>query len=96
VSAEQAVKALGKLPHWWEHQLQEGQGHMRLVEALDGTSRVMATYPLRNGTWINMSWFFQTQKERESTTESWDADGDRDEILEIYDDFDSDLKTLLR
>ncbi|KAI0469143.1 FAD binding domain protein [Xylaria cf. heliscus] len=96
VSAEEAEKALGKLPQWWEDQLKAGQGHMRLIEALDGTSRMMAMYPLRDSSWMNMAWVFQTQKERESTTQSWDADGDRDEILEIYDDFDDELKTLLR
>ncbi|KAI0453706.1 FAD binding domain protein [Xylaria acuta] len=96
VSAEAAEKALGKLPQWWEDQRKAGQGHMHLVEALDGTSRMMVAYPLRDCTWINMSWVFQTQKERESTTQSWNADGDRDEILEIYDDFDHAFRTLLR
>ncbi|KAI0531561.1 FAD binding domain protein [Xylaria digitata] len=37
-----------------------------------------------------------TQKERKNTTESWHADGDRDEILEIYDDFEDSLKTMSR
>ncbi|KAI8631176.1 FAD binding domain protein [Xylariaceae sp. FL1651] len=96
VSAEQAKKALGKLPYWWEDQLKEGEGHMRLVEALDGTSRLMVLYPLRHGTWMNMSWIFPTRTERKSATESWNADGDRDEILQIYEDFEDDMKTLLR
>lgn len=69
---------------------------MHLVEALDGTSRLMVAYPLRDSAWMNMAWVFQTQRERESTTQSWNADADRDEILEIYDDFDHELKTLLR
>lgn len=69
---------------------------MRLVEALDGTSRLLVAYPLRNAAWMNIAWIFQTQKERESTTESWNADGDRDEILEIYADFDNELRTMLR
>ncbi|KAI0408303.1 FAD binding domain protein [Xylaria palmicola] len=96
VSAEEAEKALGKLPRWWEDQRKAGQGHMQIVEALDGTSRMMVLYPLRGYTCMNMAWVFRTQKERESTTESWHADADRDEILEIYDDFDEDLRTLLR
>ncbi|RYC60188.1 hypothetical protein CHU98_g6033 [Xylaria longipes] len=96
VSAEEVEKALGKLPQWWEDQRKEKQGHMRLVEALDGTSRLMVAYPLRDSAWMNMAWIFQTQKERESSTQSWNADADRDEILEIYDDFDHEIKTLLR
>ncbi|KAH8157740.1 hypothetical protein CIB48_g10510 [Xylaria polymorpha] len=96
VSAEEAEKALGRLPQWWEDQRKAGQGHMHLVEALDGTSRLMVAYPLRDSAWMNMAWVFQTQRERESTTQSWNADADRDEILEIYDDFDHELKTLLR
>ncbi|KAI0878693.1 FAD binding domain protein [Hypoxylon argillaceum] len=96
VSAEEVEKALGKLPRWWEEQREAGQGYMRLVEALDGTSRLLVAYPLRNAAWMNIAWIFQTQKERESTTESWNADGDRDEILGIYADFDNELRTMLR
>ncbi|KAI1121053.1 FAD binding domain protein [Nemania abortiva] len=96
VSAEAAEKALGKLPRWWEEQREVGQGYMRFVEALDGTSRLLVAYPLRDGAWMNIAWIFQTQKERESTTQSWNADGDKDEILEIYSDFDDELKTLLK
>lgn len=96
VSAKEAEKALGKLPQWWEDQLKTGQSHFRLVEALDDTSRLLVSYPLRDITWMNMAWIFKTQKERQSTTESWNADGDRDEILETYADFDDELKTLLR
>ncbi len=96
VSAERVEAALGKLPRWWQDQREKEQGHMRLVEALDGTSRLVVTYPLRNAAWMNMAWVFQTRRERENTTESWNADGDRDEILGIYDDFDDELKTMLR
>ncbi|RWA10208.1 hypothetical protein EKO27_g4905 [Xylaria grammica] len=96
VSAERVEQALGKLPRWWQDQREKGQGYMHLIEALDGTSRLTVAYPLRNLTWMNMAWVFQTRKERASTTESWHADGDKDEILEVYDDFGDDLKTMLR
>ncbi|KAJ2991241.1 hypothetical protein NUW58_g344 [Xylaria curta] len=96
VSAEDAEKALGKLPQWWEDQRKSDQGYMYLIEALDGTSRMMVTFPLRDCTWMNMAWIFPTRKEREDTAQSWDADGDRDEILDIYHDFDDEMKTLLR
>ncbi|TGJ85043.1 hypothetical protein E0Z10_g3722 [Xylaria hypoxylon] len=96
VSAERVEQALGKLPQWWQDQRERGQGYMHLVEALDGTSRFVIAYPLRDVNWMNMSWVFQTQKERKHTTESWHADGDKDEILEVYDDFDNSLKTMLR
>ncbi|KAI0112509.1 FAD binding domain protein [Nemania sp. FL0031] len=96
VSAEKTEEALGRLPQWWQEQREAGRGYMRIVEALDGTSRMSIAYPLRDTAWLNIAWIFQTQKERESTTQSWDADGDRDELLEIYADFDDELKTMLR
>lgn len=96
VSADQAEKALGKLPDWWQEQRESKKGYMHLVEALDGTSRLMVAYPLRDVSWLNISWVFQTQNPRESTTESWHANGDRDEIIEVYQDFGEELKTLLR
>ncbi|GAP86819.1 putative fad binding domain protein [Rosellinia necatrix] len=96
VSEEQAKKALGKLPHWWEEQREAGKAHMRLMEALDGTSRLMVAYPLRDTTWMNMAWVFQSKNQSSSTEGSWNADADRDEILEIYQDFDDDLRILLR
>lgn len=96
VSAKEAEKALGKLPLWWGDQLETGQSHFRLVEALDDTSRLLVSYPLRDIAWMNMAWIFRTQKQRQSTTESWNADGDRDEIVEMFADFDDELKTLLR
>ncbi|KAI0203615.1 FAD binding domain protein [Astrocystis sublimbata] len=96
VSAEEAAKVLGKLPQWWEDQRKVGQGCMRLVESMDDTARLVVLYPLRDGDWMNMAWIFPTQTERESTTNSWFADGDRDEILTIFHDFGYELKELLR
>lgn len=96
VSAAQVEAALGRLPQWWQDQRDAGKGVMHLVEALDGTSRLTVNYPLRNLSWMNMSWVFPTRTERATTTESWHADGDRDEILEVYHDFDEDLKTMLQ
>ncbi|KAK5626030.1 hypothetical protein RRF57_001746 [Xylaria bambusicola] len=96
VSAAQVEAALGKLPQWWQDQRDRGKGVIQLIEALDGTSRLTVTYPLRNLSWMNMAWVFPTQQEKKATTESWNADGDKEEILKIYDDFDEDLKTMLR
>ncbi|KAI1170779.1 FAD binding domain protein [Nemania sp. FL0916] len=96
VSAEDAVKALGKLPSWWQEQRDTEQGSMRLVESMDNTARLLVMYPLRDISWMNMAWMFQTRQERATTTESWNADGDRDEIMEIFADYDDEVKTLLR
>ncbi|KAI0973478.1 FAD binding domain protein [Xylaria arbuscula] len=98
VSAELVEKALGKLPQWWQDQRGKGKGCVHTVEAVDadGTMRVLVAYPLRNFTSMNMTWIFPARKERNSTAGLWHTDGDRDEILKIYDDFDDDLKTMLR
>jgi len=69
---------------------------MRLYDAVDGTSRLLTVYPLRDGTWMNMSWVFPTKKESESTTVSWNTEGDRDEISTVFHDFDEDLKKMLQ
>ncbi|KAI1356050.1 FAD binding domain protein [Xylaria sp. FL0043] len=98
VSADRVEEALGKLPQWWQEQRENGKGNVHTVEAVnaDGTMRVLVAYPLRNFTLMNMTWIFPTRKERMGTDGLWHTDGDRDEILKVYDDFDYELKTMLR
>ncbi|KAI0394880.1 FAD binding domain protein [Xylariaceae sp. FL0594] len=95
VSAEHIKAALGKLPLWWQDQLDKNEGHMRLYDAIDGTSRLVTLYPLRDRTWVNMSWIYPTKKESEGATVSWNAEGNRDEILAVFHDFEEELKTML-
>jgi salicylate hydroxylase len=96
ISADQTKAAIGKLPYWWQDQLDKKEGHMRLYDAVDGTSRFVAIYPLRDSTWVNMSWVFPTKKGSESKIVSWNTDGDRDEVSMVFHDFEEDLKKMLR
>lgn len=88
--AEQARAALGRLPDWWtEHY------HM-LSAGPDGTDRFILLYPTRNLESMNVSCIFQTREETKETTESWDANGDVDEMLRVYHDFDKNVTKLFR
>ncbi|KAI1420351.1 FAD binding domain protein [Xylaria sp. FL1777] len=95
VSADRVEEALGKLPQWWQDQRENSQGRVHTVESMDGTGRSIIAYPLRKASLMNMTWIFPTRKEKKNT-ELWNTEGDRNEILEIYEDFEDDLKTMLR
>ncbi|KAI1765025.1 FAD binding domain protein [Hypoxylon sp. FL1150] len=94
VSANQAIEALGRLPGWWQEQ-KSGDHRIMVFEARDGSDRIMVVYGLRNTSYMNMSCIFVTREEKESTTNSWFAEGDRQEMLDIFQDFDHSLVTLL-
>ncbi|KAL7621839.1 hypothetical protein AAE478_007339 [Parahypoxylon ruwenzoriense] len=94
VSANQAIEALGCLPDWWQEQ-RTGDRRIMVFEARDGSDRIMVVYGLRNTSYMNMSCIFVTREERESTTNSWFADGDRREMLDIFHDFHPSLVALL-
>ncbi|KAH9907300.1 FAD binding domain protein [Xylariomycetidae sp. FL2044] len=100
VSAAEARSALGgvggRLPGWWEAQLRTQEGMMFLDESLDGTHRLITVYPLRRAEYMNISCVFPTRRETDATTFSWNADGDRAEMLDLFRDFDADLVALMR
>ncbi|KAI1772209.1 FAD binding domain protein [Hypoxylon cercidicola] len=94
VSANQAIEALGHLPDWWQEQ-KNGDRRIMVFEARDGSGRIMVVYGLRHTSYMNMSCIFVTREEKESTTNSWFAEGDRQEMLDIFQDFDPSLVRLL-
>ncbi|OTA94201.1 hypothetical protein M434DRAFT_30213 [Hypoxylon sp. CO27-5] len=94
VSANEAIEALGRLPHWWQEQI-NGDSRILVFEARDGSDRIMVVYGLRNMTYMNMSCIFPTKEEKESTTNSWMAEGDRQEMLDIFHDFAPSVKKLI-
>ncbi|OTA52708.1 FAD binding domain protein [Hypoxylon sp. EC38] len=94
VSANEAIEALGRLPDWWQEQI-NGDSRILVFEARDGSDRIMVVYGLRNMTYMNMSCIFPTKEEKESTTNSWMAEGDRQEMLDIFDDFAPSVKKLI-
>ncbi|KAI1078801.1 FAD binding domain protein [Whalleya microplaca] len=94
VSVNEAIKALGHLPDWWQKQ-RTGDRRVMIWEAGDGSDRIMVVYGLRHTNYMNMSCVFPTRHEKESTTQSWFAEGDRQEMLDIFSDFDPSLVALL-
>ncbi|KAI2470226.1 FAD binding domain protein [Annulohypoxylon bovei var. microspora] len=94
VPANQAIEALGRLPDWWQEQ-KTGDRRVLVFEARDGSDRIMVVYGLRHASYMNMSCIFVTREEKESTTNSWFAEGDRQEMLDIFHDFDPSLLALI-
>ncbi|KAI1387175.1 FAD binding domain protein [Hypoxylon trugodes] len=94
IDANKAIEAYGRLPEWWEEQ-KTSEKRITIYEAGDGSDRIMVVYPLRHLSYMNMSCIYATTEEKESTTVSWMADGNREEMLEIFHDFHPSLKALL-
>ncbi|KAI9698331.1 MAG: hypothetical protein M1820_007493 [Bogoriella megaspora] len=93
VSTEEAKKALGHLPHWWDPSTSKNCTSMIL--ASDGSPREVVAYPLRHETYFNLSCIIRTQESTKSTTESWHADGDSAKMLEAFGDFNEPLRKIL-
>ena len=67
-----------------------------LSAGLDGTDRFILLYPTNGLESMNLSCIFRTCEEKAETTESWDADGDMGEMLEIFGDFDENVTKLFK
>lgn len=95
VSTEDAKKALGDLPlpHWWEPSTCNNRSS--LLFAGDGTGRVVTCYPLRNQTYFNISCIMKKPDSDKSTASTWHADGDRDEMVKHFGDYNESLKRIL-
>jgi len=95
VSTEDAKKTLGELPlpHWWEPS--SCKNRSSIIYSGDGTPRVVTTYPLRNQTLFNISCILKIQESTKATTESWNADGDRAKMLDLFGDFGEPLRKIL-
>lgn len=57
-----------------------GEGRFTLIEANDGSSRVIAAYPCRDFEFVNITCAFPTRTSIEDTVSSWWAEGNRDEM----------------
>ena len=95
ISTEDAKKALGDLPlpTWWEPST--CQNFSSVIYAGDGTPRMVTAYPIRNQTYFNLSCILRTQESTKSSTESWNADGDRNKMVEAFGDFNESLRKIL-
>lgn len=66
-----------------------------LYLSMDGTNRSLVMYPCRNHELVNFVCIIPDSLVGE-TTESWTAEGTREELLRCYEDFCQMLKDLLR
>jgi salicylate hydroxylase len=93
-SAKAVKETLGSLPHWWEPTT--AQNRVCVLESGDGSDRFVVAYPLRDLEYMNLSCIFPSRKSKQSRTNSWYADGNSDEIIEIFSDFDESFRKILR
>lgn len=89
-----AVKEVlgGSLPHWWEPTTAQN----RVCILNDGSDRFVAAYPLRHHEYMNFSCIFPSRMSKQSNrTNSWSADANSDEIIEIFHDFEESFRKIL-
>ncbi|KAF2268649.1 FAD binding domain protein [Lojkania enalia] len=95
VATEDAKKELGDLPppHWWEPNTY--QNRSSVIYASDDSPRFITAYPIRNGSYFNLSCILKTQESSTSTTESWNANGDHAKLIELFGDFSESIRRIL-
>ncbi|KAB2571133.1 Salicylate hydroxylase [Lasiodiplodia theobromae] len=97
MSRSEAAQALGndeQLPEYFDPA--RGEGRFGLIDACDGSGRVVAVYPCRDYEYINVTCAFRTRHSKDDTVASWWAEGDRDEMVDIFHDFPEHVVKLLR
>ena len=95
VSADDARKAVGgTLPTWWDPKTDENR--MAVMQTDDGTGRFIAHYPIQNYNYRNFSCLFPMREDRSDMTESWYADGDKREMLELFKGYNDEVYKILR
>lgn len=97
VSAENARKVLGNdLPYFMKPD-EDGNGCATYYQSLDGTNRLIVTYPLHRFDWIHISLHLPTGAGHgDAEMESWHADANRAEIIEAFQDFDESIMKLVK
>ncbi|CAH0046105.1 unnamed protein product [Clonostachys solani] len=93
VSSENAQKAAGHLPDWWNPEI---GAYLSITRLDDGTNRAIITYPCREFQYVNFSCAFPNEYLSKRATESWFANGDIDEVLDIFKDFPPFYRELMQ
>ncbi|KAF5856555.1 hypothetical protein ETB97_007206 [Aspergillus alliaceus] len=93
ISTESAREALGSLPEWWDPSTSDGR--ISALQAGDGSNRLIAAYALRNYEYMNFACVFPTLQDKGDVLGSWYADGDREEMLNTFNDFYDPVRTVL-
>jgi salicylate hydroxylase len=57
---------------------------------------MIAAYAIRNYEYMNFSCLFPTREHKGNVLESWHADGDRREMIEVFNDYYDPIRKILR
>ncbi|ODM21916.1 hypothetical protein SI65_02760 [Aspergillus cristatus] len=93
ISAEAVKAALGYLPESWDPRTADSR--ISTLMAGDGSRRTVTAYPLRNYDYMSFSCLFPGRQDRGNVLESWYADGDRQEMVDTFNDFSYPLRKIL-
>ncbi|CAH0043189.1 unnamed protein product [Clonostachys rhizophaga] len=93
VSSENARKASGHLPDWWNPEVGD---YLSITRLDDGTNRAIITYPGRDFQYVNFSCAFPNEYLSQRATESWFANGDINEVLDIFKDFPTSYREFMK
>ncbi|CAG9945633.1 unnamed protein product [Clonostachys rosea f. rosea IK726] len=93
VSSENARKASGHLPDWWNP---EAGDYLSITRLDDGTNRAIITYPGCDFQYVNFSCAFPNEYLSQRATESWFANGDINDVLDIFKDFPTSYREFMK
>lgn len=74
----------------------EDDNRLNFVLAGDNTNRVVVHYPMQHHNYRNFSCLFLMPDSRANVAESWYADGEKEEMLEVYKDFPEEVLKIMR
>lgn len=72
------------------------RGNVEIYLSMDGTARSVVMYPCRNYTILNAICLFPDEMITAEATESWTAEGNRDDMLSCIQDYHPTIKELFQ
>ncbi|KAK2770114.1 FAD binding domain protein [Colletotrichum kahawae] len=92
-SIEDMKRVLGSSSDWLPSPDEDNR--LNFVLAWDNTNRVVVHYPMQHHNYRNFSCLFLMPDSRASVAESWYADGEKEEMLEVYKDFPEEILKIM-
>ncbi|KAI8267380.1 hypothetical protein K4K58_008034 [Colletotrichum sp. SAR11_239] len=92
-SIEDMKRVLGDSSDWLPPP--EDDSRLNFVLAGDNTNRVVVHYPMQHHNYRNFSCLFLMPESRANVAESWYADGEKEEMLEVYKDFPEEILKIM-
>jgi salicylate hydroxylase len=96
ISTIEAKAALDDLPlpTWWDST--KGGNRTSIIYAPDATSRMVVAYPICNHEAFNFSCILRKPEITTKGSDVWNINGDKEELLQEFGDFNEPLKRILR